>query len=273
MDRIRSDGIELDFEIRGSGEPVLFIHGTSLADSFLPLMEVPELTERYQLIRYHRRGYAASTRTERIITVEDHTADARMILNELYIGNAHIVGHDFGAIIALQLAIDAPAAAHSLALAEPPLLRVPNWTQALGGLSPALDQYLAGNRAGAVRAFLELSAGPGYGEKLEAGLPGAVAAAIRDADSFFENDMLALGSWEFLPGAQITQPSLSILSEHPAPFFADGRGLLHEWLPQTEDLDVFNAGHLLQIENPAAMGAGLAWFFARHPMAAFPDGA
>lgn len=270
MDRIRSDGVELDFEIRGSGEPVLLIHGTSLADAFLPVMNIAELADRYQLVRYHRRGYAGSTQSERIVTIEQHSADARLLLDELYIEKAHIVGHDLGAVVALQLALDAPALVHTLVLGEPPLLMVPSWVDVAGSISPALDQYLAGDRAGAVRAFLELNAGPGYGDALEAVIPGAVESAIRDAGAFFENDMLALGSWEFeAAGGRIQQPILSILSEHPAGFFADGRRLLHELFPQTEDLDLFNAGHLLQIENPSSMASGLAWFFARHPMAAY----
>ena len=268
MDRIRSEGIELEFEIRGSGEPVLLIHGTSIADAFQPLMEVPELADRYQLVRYHRRGYASSSQSDELMSIEDHAADARLVLEELYIDKAHVVGHDLGGVIALQMAIDHPELVHTLTLAEPLLLMVPSWVAAVGGVSPALDLYLSGDKAAAVRSFLELSSGPDFQDALEAQIPGAVAGAIRDAAAFFENDFLALGSWEFESSAPIPQPVLSILSERPVDFFADGRRLIHEWLPQTEDLDLFNSGHLLQIDNPVGMGTGLAWFFSRHPMPA-----
>ncbi|MGQ0678195.1 MAG: alpha/beta fold hydrolase [Actinomycetota bacterium] len=266
MDRIRSDGIELDFEIKGSGEPVLLIHGSSIADSFLPLMDVPELAQHYQLVRYHRRGYAGSGRSEQLLSVADHACDAALVLRELYIDRAHVVGHDFGAVVALQMALDSPEAVHTLALAEPALLSVPSWQQAMGGMSPAVDLYLEGDRAGAVRTFLELNGGPDTETMLEARLPGSLDAAIRDADAFFENDMLTLSSWEFPPRTVIDRPALSILGERAAAFFAEGRPLLHRWLPRTQDLDIFNAGHLMQIENPAALGAGLAWFFSRHAM-------
>ena len=51
----------LEYEISGSGEPVLFIHGGAIRDGDLPLMTEPALAG-YMLIRYHRRGYGASAR-------------------------------------------------------------------------------------------------------------------------------------------------------------------------------------------------------------------
>jgi 3-oxoadipate enol-lactonase len=45
-----------------AGEPVLLIHAGVLADWFAPLMSQSALAERYQLIRYHRIGYAGSSR-------------------------------------------------------------------------------------------------------------------------------------------------------------------------------------------------------------------
>ena len=49
------NGVELEYELTGSGEPVLLISPV-LADGFLPLVAEPSLAERYQLIRYHKRG-------------------------------------------------------------------------------------------------------------------------------------------------------------------------------------------------------------------------
>jgi hypothetical protein len=38
------DGVVLDYEVRGVGEPVVLIHLAPYADSFLPLMDQPGLT-------------------------------------------------------------------------------------------------------------------------------------------------------------------------------------------------------------------------------------
>ena len=61
--------INLEYETRGSGEAVALVHLAPFADSFLPLMGCPELAN-YQLVRYHRRGYAGSSK----ITVPTHNA-------------------------------------------------------------------------------------------------------------------------------------------------------------------------------------------------------
>jgi hypothetical protein len=46
----------LEFELKGSGQPVLLIHGSHLARSYLPLVAQKSLAEACLLIRYHRRG-------------------------------------------------------------------------------------------------------------------------------------------------------------------------------------------------------------------------
>ena len=56
------NGVELEYELIGSGEPVLLISPV-LADGFVPLVAEPSLAERYQLIRYHKRGWVGSTHT------------------------------------------------------------------------------------------------------------------------------------------------------------------------------------------------------------------
>jgi pimeloyl-ACP methyl ester carboxylesterase len=61
MNRAQIGGVALEYEVRGSGEPVVLIHGSFIADGLRPLLAEPSLTERYQLFLYHRRGFASST--------------------------------------------------------------------------------------------------------------------------------------------------------------------------------------------------------------------
>src|SRR5688500_20287684 len=62
MQRARVNGIELEYEITGAVDPVLLISPV-LADGFRPLVGERALTDRYQLITYHKRGWVGSTRT------------------------------------------------------------------------------------------------------------------------------------------------------------------------------------------------------------------
>ena len=76
------NGVELEYEVVGSGEPVLLISPV-LADGFLPLVAEPALADRYQLIRYHKRGWVGSTHTAGPVSVADHAADAAALLDHL----------------------------------------------------------------------------------------------------------------------------------------------------------------------------------------------
>ena len=71
MESVDVNGVELEYEAIGAGEPVLLISPV-LADGFLPLLSEPALAEHYQLIRYHTRGWVGSTHTPGPVSVADH---------------------------------------------------------------------------------------------------------------------------------------------------------------------------------------------------------
>src|SRR5205814_3414905 len=122
MDRVRVNGIELEVESQGSGEPLLLVHGSIFGDAYAPLLTEPALKDRYRLIHYHRRGFAGSTHPDAPVSIADQAADALAVLQHLGINQAHVAGHSYGGAIALQLTLDAPAAVHSLILLEPALM-------------------------------------------------------------------------------------------------------------------------------------------------------
>jgi uncharacterized protein (TIGR02118 family) len=272
LQRIVVDDTELEYEERGSGEPVLLIHGSILADAFAPVLAEPALTDRYRVISYHRRGFAGSARPEGEVSIARQAADARAVLAHLGITQAHIVGHSYGGVIALQLALDAPDAVHSLALLEPPLLAVPSGERLIASaFAPAIERYGAADRAGAVETVLRGVAGETGLAALERALPGALALAEKDADTFFRTELPALQVWHFgqEEARSIGQPVLAVQgadSDTVAPAFGEGIALLRQWLPQAESLLVAEATHGLPFMNPAGVGDGLAAFFARHPL-------
>lgn len=264
LNRIDVDGIELEYEVAGSGPPVVFIHGSHVADGYLPLMGEPELRERFQLIRYHRRGLAGSSPVSGPVSIAEQAADCAGLLHALGVGPAHVAGQSYGGVIALQLAADQPALVRSLALMEPAMLfLVPSAQTFLDGAAPVIEAYQRGDKAGAVRGFLESVAGPQAKAILEARIPGAWAQAAADADTFFQVEMPALGAWNLSAGqaAQIKCPVLYMLGGRTWPIFGEVRELVHQLLPQTEDVLIPGVTHLLQGEDPAAVAAALAAFF------------
>ncbi|MBX6763899.1 MAG: alpha/beta hydrolase [Rubrobacteraceae bacterium] len=270
MQQVRIDGRELEYELQGDGEPAMLIHGSHFADAFAPLLTEPELTERYQLIMYHRRGFAGSTYVDGPLSVREQAADCRALMQRLGVERAHVAGYSFGGAVALQLALDAPEVVHSLALLEPALFVVPSAPQLMEAMGPLVGMYEAGDKAGAVDGFLKAVMGPEYRSWLDRVLPGAFEQAVTDADTFFQSELPALGQWSFTraDAERITQPVLAVLGAESHtlwPGCVEVYELLQDWFG-AEAFVLEGATHGLQIMNPRGMAAGLASFFARHPL-------
>ena len=276
MERAMVDGLTLEYEEEGSGESVAFIHGAFIADTFRPLLTEPGLGGRYRLISYHRRGYAGSSRTPDPVGVARQAADCRALLEYLDVGRAHVVGHSLGGAIALQLALDAPASVHSLALLEPALF--------VGAGGPAYREALARgaqrfHQAGAA-VFTDESLRarwPAYREALDGILPGAYEQALADARTVVELDSGHL-DWRFgeAEARRIPQLALSVVGGESAALwarFGETHRLLLAWLPKAEGFVLPGATHFLQVENPRGMAEALAAFFARHPLPHEEEGA
>jgi pimeloyl-ACP methyl ester carboxylesterase len=278
MDRAAVDGLELDYDLRGSGAAVVLIHWGICAAWAEPLMNEPALADHYRLLRYHRAGFAGSDRIQGPISMADHAAYCARLMTHLGIDRAHIVGHSSSAVIALQLALDFPAVAHTLTLMEPARPVPPTEEQAefvREFVAPALQRYGAGDKAGAIDTFAHGVFGSDYRGALDRGVPGALEQALADADAFFSQELPALQQWSFTPqdASRITQPVLAVLGEHTVPTFRDRLELLSSWLPNVEPFELPNATHLLHVQNPRGMAEGLASFYARHPLRASTRGA
>ncbi len=267
MERLQIDDIQIEYEVRGHGEPVLLIH-PNIADGLAqPLVSQPELAYKYRLIHYHLRGWVGSTRGQTTLTIERQAADAAALLRHLKISRAHIAGHSLGGLIALQLVLDAPDFVHSLALLEPALPPGPEGRAQFEKVAgPAREQYRTGNKRGFVLQFSDTVFGIGWQSIVERAVPGGVEQAVADADIFYDV-WPTLYEWKFDSGraATIKQPVLSVIGRQSQPFRQAHRRVLHSWFPQTEDLDL-DATHLLQMQDPKGVARGLAEFFARHPM-------
>ena len=136
---------------------------------------------------------------------------------------------------------------------------------------PALAAYGAGDREGAMAAFLSIVSSLDWETcriQLESHIPGGVAEAMKDADNFFGSYLPALNAWRFgaEQAASISQPVLSVLGTQTERLFVEGHELLHTWFAQIEDGTIDGVGHLLHMQRPEPVARCMAGFFARHPM-------
>jgi pimeloyl-ACP methyl ester carboxylesterase len=271
VERAVLDGVTLEYEVVGQGEPVLFIHGSFLADMFRPLVQELSLFSGFRLITYHRRGYGGSSHADRVLSIAEQSADCAGLLEHLDVTRAHVVGHSFGGVVALQLALGAPELVRTLALLEPALAVGDSGVTYRESLSAAIQRFRDQGAPVVVDAFLE-ARWPGYRAPLERALPGALERAVEDAPHTFESELPGLLDWRFGQdqARRINQPVLSMLgggSEALSPRFGETHRALCAWLPQAEAFVLPNATHLFHIENPRDTTAALAAFLSRHPMA------
>jgi pimeloyl-ACP methyl ester carboxylesterase len=247
--------VSLAYEVRGDGEPMLFIHGGLIADWFKPLVAEPALADRYRLIRYHRVGYGESGQITGPVAVAEMAAHARTLLDHLGVERAHVVGHSSGGNIALQLALDHPQVVRSLVLLEPALLAVPS-----GAFAPkAIEQFRAGDPAGAADTWMRGIGGPGYGD---------VPLSTADAETFFTRELPALRDCPFGPdeAARIAAPVLAVLggeSGEVSATFGQRHELVKAWLSNVEAIVLPGVNHMMPVQAPALVAEAVTRFVAR----------
>ena len=277
LERAQLDGVELEYEIRGEGEPVVLVHAGIFADWFKPLVDEPALASRYRVVSYHRVGYAGSSRPVGPVSIVQQAAHLRGLMRHLGIERAHLVGHSSGGNIVLQLAFDAPDLVRSLVLMEPALpvttLGPERMLTMRAAMAPVFEAYGVGDKASAVDGFMRGVSGPGYRVVLDRALPGAFEQAVLDADTFFGQELPSLQEWSLRreDAARITQPVLSVVgakSKQLSPIWAARHQMVLSWLPKAEGLVLPDATHLLHVEHPRAVAEALAAFFAQHPVKA-----
>ncbi len=110
-------GATLQYVEQGHGEPLVLIHG-SVSDRRTWGQVQPELARHFRTIAYSRRYHwpNASIPAGADYAMLEHVDD----LDAAGARPAHLVGHPYGAYVALLLAIRRPESVRSLVLAEPP---------------------------------------------------------------------------------------------------------------------------------------------------------
>jgi pimeloyl-ACP methyl ester carboxylesterase len=278
--RVKVSNAELRYAVLGSGEPILCIHGTNVADSLVtPLRFYPPLLEEYQLISYYRAGYNGSTLEKSSLSIEESAEHAKQLLDHLGIQRAHIMAFSFGGVIGFQFLLSYPERAHSAILLEPYLNREsPEAVEAnVAAFNRAMELYNSGDKFGAARSYMIDVAGPSFLGSVEMTGPLDVWQRVEACvDTAFTVDLPAVVSWKFqmseadnLVERKPDMPVLAVMgldSESVMPGFREVQRFLMTWLPQAERCGIPHATHGLQSMNPVAVAQGAYAFLKKHPM-------
>ena len=268
-------GHELYYEVQGTGEPVVLIHGLTL-DLRQWNAQVDALAEKYQVIRYDVIGHGKSSGLSSglpIGSVRDWEY-LRELLDELEVNKAHVVGLSMGGGIAINFALYYPDRVQTLTPMDSRIWEY-NVPSELGN---RFSSYINVSRTQGVQAALPLwaadplfapaNSNPEVREQLE-------KIVVQDhgalgAGAYFQwpnGQKIANPSPSSLSRLnQIGQPTQVMIGELDLIDFQLQANILDRDVPNSTKVVVSNAGHMSNMEQPEFVNAALLDFFAAHPI-------
>ena len=260
MPRVRAGAVELAYEEIGSGDPLLFVSGTSV-DRTIWGGQVAHFMGRYRCITFDNRDVGESTIVTGAYTPADMARDTLALLDALRVESAHVVGHSLGGAIAQELALAAPARVRSLALVGT-WARNDDYTRALFHTWKRLRErddreFLEGMLLfGVGHTFLN-TVGAETLVTMFLGVPHPQPpeALCRQVDADLAPDTAErLGS--------IRCPTLVVGGEEDTIFFREHHEMLAARIPNARLVMLPKLGHSPAIENNDAFNEALAAFLA-----------
>jgi pimeloyl-ACP methyl ester carboxylesterase len=256
MPTMQANGITINYEEHGSGEPLLLISGLGYSLWQWHRM-VPLLTDHFRVILFDNRGAGGSDKPEGPYTVQMLAADTAGLLDGLGIRRATVLGHSMGGFVAQQLALSRPDLIGRLILAATNF-GGPNHVP----ISPEAMQVLL-DRTGDPRALvqrgIEIACAPGFAEahpdvvqaiiayRFTVPVPAAaytaqlaVGIGLLSAEAAFEGRLHA-----------ITAPTLVVYGADDRVMPAGNAPLFQREIPHATVLIWPECGHMFSLEKPA----------------------
>ncbi|HWH25609.1 MAG TPA: alpha/beta hydrolase [Pseudolysinimonas sp.] len=247
------EGVNTAYRRKGSGEPLLFLHGAGMTRTWLPLFE--ELSKSFDVIVPEHPGYGDTELPSWVENMDDFVLHYDALLRELDIENPHLVGHSLGGWMAANQAIFYPTRFRSLTLLAPMGLMVPE--------APLADPFRLSPQTGLEMLFSGV--GEHYLEYLQQGDP-----VENQLHSYEESITLALLAWNPRYDYRLNHRLGRVHIPATVVAFADDRfvprrhaELYAEYLPQGH-LEILEgvrgepASHVAIVQQPVELAALIA---------------
>ncbi len=261
----------LFFREAGSGPGVVCIHcNGSSSSQWRPLMDRLSPTHRVLAPDTHGAGRGPAWPTDRPLTLYDEVALLAPVFARAGSPFA-LVGHSYGAAVAMCAALQWPERVHALVLYEPTLFALvdaetppPNAADGIREtVSRATAALKGGHRGEAAKIFIDYWMGDGAW----ATKPDAQRSAIEAAVTHVQGWGQALFG-ELTPLAAFQSLQMPVLlmqgSDTTESAKAVSRLLVHT-LPCVEMLGFEGLGHMGPLTHPAQVAAAIEAFLLRHP--------
>ena len=274
ISRVEINGASLACMERGSGSPVVMVHG-SLGDYRTWDQQVGPFSQRYRIVvpsrRYHWPNEAPVDGTP--YRLMQHVEDLAALIEALDRGPADIVGTSYGAMTTLTLATIRPDLMRSIVLTEPPLIP---WLDALPGgrevarvfveetMRPAGAALTRGEQVEGVRLFLDGVLGAGAFDRI----PAPVKAAIMENTAALRSELTSPLE-EYFSGVtpddcgRLALPALLVRGERSPRMFGMILEELARRIPGAAWVTIPAASHSPHSQNPSAYNEAVLAFLGR----------
>lgn len=271
---VKIGGEELHYIQQGSGESLIFIHG-SISDYRVWISRMKPYSNDYHVIAYSRR-YAYPN--EQVFdesadySVRVHADDLYALIKEFDLKRVNIVAHSYGAFTALLMALDHPEVVNSMVLGEPPAASLAqstrigreSWAAFLeDDLRPAKQDFMAENNEAALEHFVQGVFGDDF--RLS-----QVPPEVKEGwmDNLSELWGIAMNE-DFPPLDEaaiksLDVPVLLLVGDISPSYLPEITNELHRLLPRSEIVRFENMNHGLYFEQPEAVDRAVMDFLERN---------
>lgn len=245
----------LYFVCRGAGDDVVMLIPAFSMDLRMWAAQVGLLEQFARTIAYDLRGHGRS-----IAPMEAYSAvdDLVALMNELAVGNAHLVGLSNGARIALDFALSHPSRVRSLVLASP---GVSGFT---GGdfsyMAPVIAAIRAGNLEQAADLWAETPLMSIPNDSTAAALIRTMSRDNRSIWGHRANPERPLTPPAIGRLAEVRTPTLVVIGERDLPDLRRLADTLAQTIPGAMKVVIPGAGHMVNVAAPEAFNRAVESF-------------
>jgi 3-oxoadipate enol-lactonase len=255
-------GARLAYEVTGDGPAVVLVHGFGL-DMRMWDPQVEHLAARFRVVRYDCRGFGSSGPFDPAVPYA-HAGDLVALLDHLAIDRAALAGLSFGGRVVLQTALTAPSRVAGLVLLDAVLDGVPWDPESADALDGLARQVQAGGVRAGRAAWLAHPLFAAARKRPE--LAGQLAAMVA---GYPGQHWLGRDPHRPAPARPIdvledvATPTLVAVGDQDVPGFREMSAVLARRIPGAEYHVIAGAGHMVNMEQPAALNNLLTRFLAR----------
>jgi 3-oxoadipate enol-lactonase len=251
MPRAGINGVELQYDLQGAGEPLVLIHGAQ-GDRSMFAGTVPAFVNQFRVLTFDQRGSGESEKPDMAYSIALLADDTAALMDQVGFTSAHMVGVSMGGMIAQEFVLRHPHKVRSLVLG----CTTPGGPKAVRFGGDALaraytTEPLSPEERG--RALAEAAFTKGYIEQHPEIIPAMIEARRQrplDPVALSHRMEAAYAHNAYDRLAQIACPTLVITGKDDVLISWENSRILAERIPGAKLVLLEPAGHVFWMEQP-----------------------